>query len=133
MALTNNAVTVNAGLICTVLTSPAIGSGGTNASIGYTDGDLAEDIYTNIIATSSPGTALHADLAADGFVAVYNPTTGQSVTLEAHNGASTVKLGTLPAGFGIVLPVSSGTQIKGYVTSGTQTVGVTAIKTTANA
>lgn len=129
MAVNNNTVTVTAGLQCTALTSPPIGASASSASLAFTDGDLAEDIYINVTATSSPGTALHADLAADGFVAVYNPSGGQAVTLYM----GTTKLGPLPAGFATVLPVSSGAIVKGVVASGSQTVGVTAIKTTANA
>ena len=132
MAVYNNAVSVTAGLQCSALSTPPIGSAATSASLAYTDGDMAEDIYTNISATSTPGTALHADLAADGFVFVSNPSTGVTVTLEVHNGSSTVKLGPLPAGFSTVVPVSSGTQVRGYAASA-QTVGVTAIKTSANA
>jgi len=128
MAVNNNTVTVTAGLQCSALSSPAIGAASVSASMAYTDGDVAEDVYVSVIATTSPGTALHADLAANGFVAVYNPSSGQAVTLYM----GTTILGPLPAGFSTVIPVSSGAIVKGVVASGTQTVGVTAIKTTAN-
>lgn len=136
MSVINNSVTVTAGLICSALTNPPIGSSAVTASIGFTEGDAAQDNYVSVTATSSPGTALHSDLAADGFVMVSVPlfkadgvTAASTVTLYL----GTTKLGPVPAGFAVVIPVSSGAIVKGVVASGTQTVGVTAIKTTANA
>lgn len=129
MATTNNAVTVSAGLSCTALSSPPIGSTGVSASLAYTDGDPAIDQYISVVATGSPGTALHNDLAANGFVFVFNPATSTgAVTLFV----GTTELGPLPVGFGVVVPVASGSIIKATVASTAITVGVTAIKTSAN-
>jgi hypothetical protein len=130
MAVHNDTVIVSAGLQCTALSSPAIGTAAVVASMAYTDGDAAMDDYVSVSSTNpaSP-TALHTDLGADGFVFVSNPSGGVAVTLYIN----TEKLGPLPSGFSIVVPVSSGNVVKGTVASTAQTVGVTAIKTTANA
>ena len=127
MATTNNSVAVTAGLTCSALADPPIGTGSVTALIGYEDGDAASDTYS-IAATSAPTTLFTA--TDDGFVFIRNPATNTyAVTVSVGSQA----LGPLPPGFGVVLPVSSGAIVKGVVASGTQTVGVTAIKTTANA
>jgi len=134
MAVNNNTVTVTAGLICTALSAPPIGASATSASIGYTDGHLAEDIYVSVTATTTPATALHADLAADGFICVANPASigGVVNTISVTLYVGTTKLGPLPPGFASVIPVSTGQVIGGVVTATAVTVGVTAIRTTAN-
>jgi hypothetical protein len=128
MAVTNNAVTVTAGLNCTALTSPPIGSGAITASIGYTDGHVAADSYVSVSATTTPATALHADLVADGYIFVYNPHATLSVTLYV----GTSKIGTLQPGFSCVMPIASGSVIGGVVDSAAVLVGVSVIRVTAN-
>jgi hypothetical protein len=129
MATTNNAITVTGGLTCSALSSPPIGVTGVSASLAYTDGDAASDTYVNVSATTTPGTALHTDLAADGFVFVFVPSDGQKVTIYS----GTTLIGPIPPGFGVPIPVGSGVVLKGVVASGTQMVGVVALKTSANA
>ena len=128
MAVHDNTVTVVAGLNCTALTSPPIGSNFVSATMAYTDGDPALDTYVSVTATTIPGTALHTDLGANGFVFVYNPSTNSgAVTLYV----GTTELGPISPGFPAVIPVSSGAVVKA-VSATTQSVGVTAIKTTPN-
>ena len=135
MAVNNNVVSVTAGLQCTALSSPAIGSASVSAQMGYTDGHLAEDVYVTVSDTSPPATALHTDLAADGFVFVANPATiggtTNAITVTLYVG--TTILGPLPPGFACVVPVSTGQIVGGVVASTAVAVGVTAIRTTANA
>lgn len=128
MAVTNNAVTVTAGLNCTALSSPAIGASSLSASIGYTDGHVASDSYVSVTATGTPATALHTDLSAAGFIFVYNPHATLSVTLYV----GTTLLGALPPGFACVVPLASGAVVGGVVASAAVLVGVTVIRTTTN-
>lgn len=128
MATTNNAVRVTGGLECTALTNPVIGQTPLAATLAYTDGDKAEDSYVNVVATTTPATALHADVGADGFVCVFVPADGQKVTIYS----GTTVIGPVPPGFQIPFPVASGTVLGGVVASGTQRVGVTVLKTSAN-
>jgi len=137
MAVNNNKVQITAGLVNTQLTDPPIGSAGSAATTGYTDGDKASDSY--IALATTPGVALNTDLGGNGYIKVTNPNT-QGVTLTTTVGGVTTVIGTIPgvanAGdtpFAAVFPIDSGVVIKGYVASGTPTVGVTVIKVTPNA
>jgi len=102
------------------------------ASIGYNNGEAALDCYVLVTGTeAATATALHTALAGTGgFVFVYNPSTTLTVSLYAD---ATTLIGPLPPGFGVVLPVGPATVIGGVVASTAVTVGVTAVKTTANA
>ncbi len=131
----NDAVTVTGGLTCTALTNPSIGTQSGSGSTGFTVGDLAEDLYVSVSATTTPATALHADLVANGFVSVSNPASigGVENTITVTLYVGTTKLGPILPGMTVVIPVSTGQIIGGVVASTAVTVGVTAIKTTANA
>lgn len=126
-----NAVTVTAGLNCSALANPPIGATVVSASTGYNNGDLALDQYVAVSATTpTPATALHTALGGTGgFVCVYNPSSTLSVSLYVD----TTLIGPLPPGFCVVLPVGAAAIIGGVVDSTAVTVGVSAIKTTANA
>jgi hypothetical protein len=124
MATNNNAVTVTAGLTCSAVTTPAIGASVVQASIAYVDGETAADKIVSV----STATALNDDLTDTGFIFIFNPATNTaSVTIAS---TATV-IGPIPPGFGVVLPLASGTVIKG-TSDPTQSVGVTVVRTTAN-
>jgi hypothetical protein len=130
MATNNNQVTVMAGLVNGLLTSPPIGTSLISGSEAFVDGALAADTYVNVTATGAPGTALHPDLTADYFgkVMVSVPSGGQKVTVWSGS----TKIGTVQPGLAYVFPVDSGVILKGTVVSGTQMVGVTYMVSAAN-
>jgi len=125
MAVTNNAVTVTAGLHCSALSLPAIGQSG-SGGLAYTDGHAASDVYVSVAVGA---TALNSSLGGAGFIAISNPTSGVDVSLLV----AAQPLGVLPPGFTVVLPVATGIIINATVASSTQMVGVSAVRTSANA
>lgn len=136
MATTNNAVTVTAGLLCSALSVPPIGSGASSASLAFTDGDTASDTYVAV----SSATALHAALTIGageyGLVQLSNP--GPLAVTVLIDGSPDVTLGAIPPGttatpFTVVLPVGNSVVLLGTVASGSQNVGVTVIKADTNA
>lgn len=124
MATNNNAVTVIAGLSCSAVTTPAIGATSVSASMAYIDGETAQDKIVSV----STATALNTDLGDSGFIFVYNP---EANTASVSILVGVTAVGDIPPGFGIVLPLASGTVINA-TSSPTQSVGVTVIRTTAN-
>ena len=126
MATTNNAVSVTAGLTCTAISTPAIGTPAVSASIAYKDGETAQDTY-KLAETASATTLITGD--GDGFVMVTNPSTNlYNVTLSA----GVQVLGPLPPGFGVVIPISSAVALKGQSGTADQYVGVTWVATEPN-
>lgn len=124
MAINNNAVTISGGLACSTLNTPGIGVNTQSAALAYTDGDMAIDKYVNVATTP---TALNASLAGDGYVFVSNPGPAEVSLL-----VGSTALGKLQAGVGVPIPCATGVIINATVASGTQNVGVTAIKVSAN-
>lgn len=132
MALTNNAVTVSAGLTCSLLTTPQIGTSQVSFSTGFTDGHAASDTYVSVTQTAIPGTALFAALGGDGFVCITNPSTN-TVKLDVYlDAAPDLLIGSIPVGCACVFPVAAATVLTG-VCSTAQNIGVTVLRTTANA
>jgi hypothetical protein len=136
MATTNNAIVISGGLSCSALTSPAIGIRQGTVSLAYTDGDAAADSYVNVAVTA---TALHTafTLGASeyGFVAVANP--GPLAVNVLVDATPDVAIGTIPPGTAaspvvMVFPVATTVVLVATVASGTQLVGVSAIKAVAN-
>jgi len=130
MATTNNAVVVTCGLVNTALTSPPIGSGSVTTQLAFTDGDASSDNY---VALTTAATALNSALTLSsgeyGWLQVSNP---GPLDVELLVDAGTdLTIGKVPAGQ-FVLPLGNGVVINGKLASGTQTVGVTVIKSVAN-
>ena len=124
-----DAITISAGLSNTVLTTPPIGTNA-SGSVGYNNGDLAMDAVKNATgASAGAATALHSALGGTGgVILIVNPTDGLDVVLYVDS----TTLGTLTAGTPCVMPVSATAVIKaGCATN--QNIGVSVIKTTANA
>jgi len=131
MAATNNAVTISAGLSCSTLTAPAIGTSLNSLSLAYTDGHVASDNYVNVSATAIPGTALFTALGGDGFVMITNPATNTYACDIYLDQATDLLIGSVPVGCSVVFPIAAATVLTGVVTAA-QNVGVTCIRTTAN-
>lgn len=127
MATTASAVSITAGLTCSVLNSPAIGMSATHA-MSFTDGDSASDSYINCAISS--GTALNADIGGNGYLQVVNPATNlYGITLKI---SSTV-IGTLFPGGVALIPLDSGTVVTGVSLTDPQNAGVTLIECDQNA
>jgi len=132
MAVTNNAVQISAGLVCTLLTDPPIGASG-SGYVGYDPDHAAIDTYVNVAVASTP---LHTPitLAADeyGLMRISNP---NAVAVTILSGAT--QIGIIPPGSAaaptcVLIPVGSTIQINATVASSTATVGVTIIHTSKN-
>lgn len=132
MALNNGVVQITAGLACSQLSAPPIGTGTQSFSTGFTDGDPAQDKYVQL--STSP-TALNTDLGGTGFIMINNPSSIDvtikvgTTTIGTLKGVSSVESGSKPC----VFPIDTGVIINAVAASGTPTIGVTIIKTTPGA
>ena len=128
MATTNNAVTLTAGMLLTAQ-YPNVGAGVLSSYRAFTDGHYALDQFITV-ATSS--TALNVSLGGDGFLLIQNGGTQIVSLLVGATAMGTIPAGTASAPFAVLIPVSSGVIINATVPSGTQQVGVSALRTVIN-
>ena len=127
MADYDNAVTVTAGLTCSALEFPPIGTQQMSASIGYDAGTPAKDEY--VVVSLSATTLVQAAQNKEGMVFVYNPSTNaHAVGLFI----GTTAVGKLFPGFGAVMPLSDEAELKAISDTTAQTVGVTYIQVAKN-
>ena len=128
MADYDNAVTVTAGLTCSALEFPPIGTQQMSASIGYDAGTPAKDEYV-VVSHSAPTTLVQAAQSKEGMVFVYNPSTN-AYAVGLFIGTTAV--GKLFPGFGAVMPLSDEAELKATSDTTAQTVGVTYIQVAKN-
>jgi hypothetical protein len=135
MAVTNDAVSLQSALLLTAAIEPPIGSSGSQATLGYEDGDEAIDTFKSI---TTSGVALHAALTLTtgeyGFLRVTNP---NDVDVELLiDGSPDVSLGKIPAKqtggqpFSVTIPIGNGVVMLGKADG--VNVGVTVIKAVSN-